>query len=340
MLKHLLKEAVEGKKFTESEAKMVMDTIMEGKATESQIASLLTILKLRGETVEELTGFAKSMREHVVNLPHSEERLIDTCGTGGDGASTFNISTTVAILLSSLNISVAKHGNRAVSSKSGSADVLEKLGIKIQTSPEDAAEALKTQKMSFLFAPLYHTAMKHAVNPRKEIGFRTVFNVLGPLVNPANSPYQLIGVFNKDLAEKMAETLKNLGTKRALLVTGADGLDECTITTSTNVVELKNNEISKYVLSPEDVGLEQGDMEEIVVSTVEESAALITAVLNGTAPKSAINIVLLNAGAALYTIGEVETIKDGVNRAKEAIENGTAVQKLQQLQSKGVETHA
>ncbi|RBW70278.1 anthranilate phosphoribosyltransferase [Bacillus taeanensis] len=340
MLKDLLKQAVEGKKFTEEEAKMVMDTIMEGKATESQIASLLTILKLRGETAAELTGFAKSMREHVVNVPHNEERLIDTCGTGGDGASTFNISTTVAILLSSLDISVAKHGNRAVSSKSGSADVLEKLDIKIQTSPEEASKALKKQKMSFLFAPLYHTAMKHAVNPRKEIGFRTVFNVLGPLVNPANSPYQLIGVFDANLAEKMAETLKHLGTKRALLVTGGDGLDECTITTYTNVVELNNGEILKYVLSPEEVGLERGNMEDLVVHTVEESASLISAVLHGTAVKSAVNIVLLNAGAALYTIGEAKTIKDGVKIAKEAIENGTAARKLQELQSRGVETHA
>lgn len=340
MFKKQLQRAVEGQTFSEQEAKRLMDDIMQGKATSSQIASLLTVMKLRGNTVDELTGFVRSMREHATAVKHDEELLLDTCGTGGDGSSTFNISTTVAIVLAAAGIPVAKHGNRSVSSKSGSADVLEKLGVPIQVSPEQAVQALKTEKLCFLFAPLYHSAMKHAMIPRKEIGFRTVFNILGPLSNPADSNCQLIGVYDRALAEKMGQTLKRLGTKRAMLVTGKDGLDECSISTETDVVELKDGKISHYVLSPEQVGLERADKNALTVSTVDESAQLIKSVLQGKAPKAAIDIVLLNAGAALYIVGKTESIKDGIKRAKALIDDGTAYRKLTELQKKEITIHA
>lgn len=333
MFKQFLAKCLEGKTLTEEEAYVVMNDIMLGKATPSQIASLISILRFRGETVEEITGFARSMRSHMKTIDYRGDELIDTCGTGGDGSSTFNISTATAILLASLGVKVAKHGNRSVSSKSGSADVLENLGIKIQSTPVEAEKALVEDGMSFLFAPVYHEAMKHAVVPRKEIGFRTIFNLLGPLSNPARCTHQLLGVYDTTFAEKMAYALKSLGSKRVLLVTGRDGLDECSISTETDVVELNNNKITRFVLKPEEVGLKRGEMKDIQVSSVNESAALLERVLNGSANETAINIVLLNAGAALYTLGKCDTIKEGVNIAKQAIDTGRAKEKLDSLKS-------
>ena len=340
MFKEQLQNAIEGKTFTEDEAKRIMDEIMQGRATASQIASLLTIMKLRGNTVDELTGFVRSMRDHATTVDHDEDLLIDTCGTGGDGASTFNISTTVAIVVAATGIPVAKHGNRAVSSKSGSADVLEQLGVPIQTSPEQAARSLKSDHLCFLFAPHYHSAMKHAMTPRKEIGFRTVFNILGPMANPANSNYQLIGVYDSRLAEKMAETLNRLGTKRALLVSGRDGLDECSISAPTDVVELRDGNITRFVLEPEQVGLTKAANDDIIVLSVEESGKMVEGVLQGNAPEAAINIVLLNAAAALYTVGKVDTIAEGVHEAKKAIQSGAAYEKLLSLKSKEAQLRA
>ncbi|MBU8907250.1 anthranilate phosphoribosyltransferase [Desertibacillus haloalkaliphilus] len=316
MVKEILKKCMEGTRLTEQEAKRVMDDIMEGKATESQIASLLTVLRFRGETVDEMTGFAKSMKEHAITIPHQEDVVVDTCGTGGDEAKTFNISTTTAIVLSACGVKVAKHGNRAVSSKSGSADALEKLNVSIQSTPESAAEALRDKGMCFMFAPLYHVAMKHAVTPRKEIGFRTIFNLLGPLTNPAQSKNQLIGVYDTRQAEKMAETLARLGSKRALLVTGGEGIDECSISSHTDIVELNEGKIRRYVITPEDVGLQRGNFKDIQVNTVTESATLVKQVLEGEANLSATNIVLLNAGAGLYVAGQVESIAEGVAEVK------------------------
>ncbi|MDQ0228756.1 anthranilate phosphoribosyltransferase [Metabacillus malikii] len=338
-MKNLLAQCIEGTTLTEEQAEEVMNLIMTGNATPSQIASLVSIMRLRGETVEELVGFARSMKKHMTSIPY-EHDVVDTCGTGGDGASTFNISTAAAIVVSSFSVKVAKHGNRAFTSKSGSADVIEKLGIQIQTTQEEAIENLNKQNMSFLFAPMFHSSMKHAVNPRKEIGFRTVFNLLGPLANPANAKRQVIGVYSTVYAEKMAEALKRLGAEHILLVTGRDGLDEISITTETDVVELKNGIISRYVLHPNDVGLSEGCLDELKVSTPDESARLIESVFKGSAPESAKNIVAVNAAAALYVAGYVPSIGDGVILAKEAIVNGGALRQLEMLRNQVEENYA
>lgn len=340
MFKDLLKKTIEGETLTEEEAKQAMDAIMGGEATASQIASLLTVLRFRGETVDEMTGFVRSMRNHAKTLHHDME-VFDTVGTGGDGASTFNISTASAIVLSALGVKVAKHGNRAASSKSGSADVLEYLGIPIQLNEEEACEALRTKNMCFLFAPLYHVSMKNAALTRKEIGFRTVFNLLGPLTNPAGSNRQLIGVFDTNIAEKLAETLKRLGSKRAVFVTGGDGLDECSITTHTDIVTLDHGRITRSQLTPEDVGLERGKLSDIQVNTIQQSAELILTIFEGRGNESAANTVLLNAGAGLFAAGKAETIAEGVHEARKAVADGRAYKQLQLLQEKRkVESHA
>lgn len=338
-MKQLLARCIEGSTLSEAEAEYVMDQIMTGNATSSQIASLISILRFRGETVDEIVGFAKSMKNHMrtLNCPF---HLVDTCGTGGDGASTFNISTAAALVVSSLQVKVAKHGNRAFSSKSGSADVLETLGLNIQTTEEDAIESLENDHMTFLFAPMFHSSMKHAVIPRKEIGFRTVFNILGPLANPANAKRQVIGVFSSVYAEKMAHALERLGAEHVLLVTGHDGLDEISITCPTDIVELKNGQITKYVLSPEDVGFETGHLSDIQVADSVESAKLIRDIFSGEAPESAVNIVALNAGAALYVAGKAASLKDGAQLAKDAINSGVALQQLNILTGKREENYA
>jgi anthranilate phosphoribosyltransferase len=341
MFKEQLSRMIEGHTLTESKAEQVMDIIMEGRANDAQIASFLTILHMRGESVEELTGFVRSLRNHVVQLDHGGLPLIDTCGTGGDGHSTFNISTASAILVSSLGVKVAKHGNKAVSSKSGSADVLDQLGIPTQSSRDEAVATLKEKNMCFLFAPNYHVAMKHAVNARKAIGFRTVFNSLGPLANPAGSQSQLIGVYSHEKALKMAEALKRLGTERALLVTGGEGIDECSISTYTDFVELRNGEITTYRCTPEEVGLVTSNPKDLVVNTSKESADLIEKIFNDQGNEASTGIVLYNAGAALYLAGACESIKDGVQMAKEAILNGTGQNQLNALSAnKELNVHA
>ncbi|MFC0271606.1 anthranilate phosphoribosyltransferase [Metabacillus herbersteinensis] len=339
MMKELLAKCIEGETLSESQAEYVMNQIMTGHSTPSQIASLVSILRLRGETVEELVGFAKSMKSHMTSIDYDHE-VVDTCGTGGDAASTFNISTAAAIVVSSLGVKVAKHGNRAISSKSGSADVLEKLGISIQTTREDAKNSLTNYHMSFLFAPLFHSSMKHAVTPRKEIGFRTVFNLLGPLSNPANAKRQVIGVFSTVYAEKMAYALAQLGSKHVMLVTGRDGLDELSITGETDVVELKDGNLKKYVVRPEDIGLETGNLADIQVANATESADLIKAIFMNKAPQSAKDIVAINAGAALYVAGHAESLKDGTLLALKAIENGTVYQQLMNLKELREENYA
>lgn len=341
MFKELLEIGVGGKTYTEEEAKQLMDTIMDGEATPSQIASLLTLLRFRGETVDELTGFTASMREHVKKLPVRFDGLVDTCGTGGDGKSTFNISTASAIVMSALGTKVAKHGNRGFTSKSGSADVLEKLGIPIQTTPEAAVESIETNNMCFLFAPLYHVAMKHAVLPRQEIGFRTFFNILGPLSNPAGSDRQLIGVYDFSLAKKMAETLKRLGTKRALLVTGGDGLDECSIATHTNIIELSDGQIKEYAITPEEVGLKRGVLKDVQVNSSHESADLIRRIFIGKGSESAEGIVAMNAGAGLYVAGKAPSIKAGVEMVRNAVHSDIVQSHyLELIQEKGAEHYA
>ncbi len=322
MIQIQLKRAIEGITFTEKEAKTIMDQIMTGQVNSSQLASLLTILRMRGETVDELTGFARSMREHAVRFPVNLEDAVDTCGTGGDGSSTFNISTASAIVMSALGVKVAKHGNRSFSSKSGSADVLEQLNIPTQSGVKEALNALDTHSMTFLFAPLYHPAMKHAVQPRKDIGFRTVFNILGPLCNPAGCSRQLIGVYEPMLADKMAQVVQRLGIQKALIVTGSDGLDECTITNSSKVLVVNPDSIESMELNPEDVGLSRGSLKDIQVGSPNESAQLIRQVFSGTSNMSAKNIVILNAAAGLVASGKAGTFSNAVPIVKDALESG------------------
>lgn len=340
MFKEMLKKAVEGYILSTEEARTTMDTIMEGEATSSQIASLLTVLRFRGETIEEMTGFVQSMRQHVISLNHDME-VMDTCGTGGDHASTFNISTATAIVLASLGIKVAKHGNRSMSSKSGSADVLERLDIPIESKAEDARMALKNKNLCYLHAPLYHVSMKYAAPARKEIGFRTIFNLLGPLTNPANCQKQLLGVFDTNIAEKMAATLRELGSERAVFVTGGDGLDECSITSHTDIVILDQGVISRDTITPEDVGLKRGQLRDIQVSSAQESSEMISAVLSGNGNESATGTLLLNVGTGLFAAGETETIAEGVHEGKKALREGFAYDYLNDLQGHPkVEYHA
>lgn len=340
-MKEQLSRLVSGETLSRDESRKVMDTIMLGEATDSQIASLLSILRFRHETVDELTGFVESLREHAETLTHPFD-VIDTCGTGGDGLNTFNISTATAILLSSMNVKVAKHGNRAVSSKSGSADVLDHLSIPVQTTMDEAYEQLDQHNMCFLYAPLYHRSMKYAAHPRKELGFRTFFNILGPLINPANSQKQIIGVFDFELAKKMAYTLQNLGVKRAVLVSGDQGLDECSITGQTRGLLVTQNEIEAFTITPEDVGLTTGRLEDIQVQSAQDSAALIESILKGDGPETATDIVLLNTGTALYAAGKTTTISEGVHQARTYMMNGTAYEQLKLLKMDGrrAEQHA
>lgn len=340
MLKSVLRECMDGKTMNEREAEEVMNLIMNGKATPSQIASLVTIMRLRGETVDEITGFARAMRSHSLVIPTGNLPVVDTCGTGGDNLGTFNISTATAIVLSALEVPVAKHGNRAVSSKSGSADVLEELGIPIQHTPEEAEQSLQSSNLCFMFAPIYHQSMKHAATPRKEIGFRTIFNVLGPLTNPARAKYQLIGVYNEPFAKKIAEAVSRLQTKRSLVVTGGEGLDELSITTESTVIEINGTKREEYTIAPEDVGLKRGIIEDIQVANAKESAALIIDLLQGRANESAEGIVTFNAAAALYAAERVPSIKDGVSIVQEVIHSGKAYEHFLTLQRKETKQHA
>ncbi|WP_054711733.1 anthranilate phosphoribosyltransferase [Bacillus sp. JCM 19041] len=331
MIKEILTKCLNHETLSEQESEQMMLEMMTGHLKESQVASLLTLMSFRGESVEEITGFARAMRRLSTKLPNRVEGTIDTCGTGGDGLNTFNVSTATAIVLASMNIPVAKHGNRSVSSKSGSADVLELLGIDIQATADSAATSLKQKALCFLFAPNYHQSMRHVANVRKEISFRTIFNILGPLTNPAEARYQLLGVYDEATAIKMGRALIQLGSEHSLLVTGADGLDECAIHGDTHVVEVSGKELITYRFSPEDVGLATGNLSDIQVNTPQESAKLIMDVFNGTAPNAASDIVALNAGAAMYARNDVKTIAEGVHHTKKAIESKQTLRYLELL---------
>ncbi|WIF98623.1 MULTISPECIES: anthranilate phosphoribosyltransferase [Pontibacillus] len=331
MLKTTLNRLLNEETLTEQEAFEVMDLIMQGEVGTEQLSSFLSILRFRGETVDELVGFTKGMRKHMRTIQHTEEIVVDTCGTGGDGLSTFNISTAVAIVLASLDVKVAKHGNRKVSSASGSADVLEYLGVPVNTTAEQAAHMLSHTGMTFLFAPNYHQAMKHAVTARRELGFRTAFNVLGPLSNPANARHQVIGIYDTALGEKLARALHELGSQHVLLVTGKDGLDELSISEQTDVVELKDGKVTRTTVEPEQFGLKRGQLKDIQVQNSLQSAKLIQAVFEGTANDSARDIVILNAGAGLFVGGKASSIEEGVEQVKTALEDGTVHHYYQSL---------
>lgn len=325
-----INEVISGNHLNRADMHVVMKTIMQGEATPAQIGGLLVALRLKGESVDEITAAAEVMRELAEKVNVDKSYLVDTCGTGGDGANTFNISTTSAFVVAACGVNVAKHGNRSVSSKSGSADVLEAAGINLELNAEQVESCIKNVGIGFMFAPMHHSAMKHAIGPRRELGIRTLFNVLGPLTNPAGAPNQVIGVFNSDWLNPLAETLKQLGSKHVLIVHAEDGLDEISISDKTHIAELKDGEINNYVISPEDFGMQRQDISTLAVNGVEDSLKTMQSVLNNN-EGAAKDIVCLNAGAAIYAAGLTDSIQNGVTKAMEKIASGAAKQKLEQL---------
>ena len=326
-LKPLIAKAVEGEHLTQEEARRAVDIIMSDRATNAQTAALLTAMRMNVENADEITGCAMGMREKMTTVPHEQE-VLEIVGTGGDLANSFNISTTSGFVIAACGQAVAKHGNRSVSSKSGAADVLEALGVKIASTPEKSSACIDETGISFLFAQSYHKAMKFVGPVRAQIGIRTVFNILGPLANPANAEYMVVGVYEDRLLELVANLLKNLGVKRALVIRGSDGLDEFSISAHTNVFEIRNGEITSYEVTPESVGLKRATKAEIVGGTAAENAEITRGILSGKITGAKRDIVLLNSGAALYTCGKAESIAEGVKIAAEAIDNGAAMEKL------------
>jgi len=330
MIKEAIEKIVANEDLRESEMMEAMDEVMEGKATPAQIAAFITALRMKGETVEEVTGAARIMRQKATRIDARSPIIVDTVGTGGDGMNTFNISTTTAFVVAATGITVAKHGNRAVSSNCGSADVLEALGVNISAEPDIVEECIQQTGIGFLFAPRLHGAMKYAVGPRREIGVRTIFNMLGPLTNPAGATSLLIGVYNPRLTEMFAGVLKNLGTKRAFVVHGSDGLDEATVTGETRVSELKDGLISTYNINPIDIFGETYPGEALVGGDASVNAQITKDVLTG---KDGVcrKIVLLNAALAIMAGEKAKDIREGIAKAEECIDTGAAIKKLQAL---------
>ena len=329
MIKEAIEKVVNKIDLTEDQMRGVFDEIMSGKATPAQIGSFITALRMKGETIEEITGAAKVMREKSIHI-NAGDAVVDTCGTGGSGTNTFNISTTTAFVVAGCGLKVAKHGNRAASSMCGSADVLEALGVNLDTSPELAERCINEIGIGFMYAPLFHGAMKYAITPRKEIGIRTIFNILGPLSNPAGATSQVIGVYDAKLTEVMAGVLKNLDTKRAFVVYGMDTLDEITITGKTKVTELKSGKIRTYYISPERFGIKKANLEDIKGGDAAENARIILSILKGgRGPKR--DVVLLNSSAALVAGFKAKGFKSGIRMADDSISSGVAFDKLNKL---------
>lgn len=330
MIREAIAKVIERKNLTEDEMISAMREIMDGEATHAQIASFITALRMKGETVDEITGAARVMREKALRVKTKASQVVDTCGTGGDETFTFNISTAAAFVAAGAGLTVAKHGNRSVSSKSGSADVLRSLGVNIEAEVERVEECLDTIGIGFLFAPMMHGAMKHAIGPRREIGIRTIFNILGPLTNPAGAQYQVLGVYRSELTEALAEVLKNLGSVRAFVVSGNDGLDEITLTSETKVSELKDGVVNTYYIKPEDFGMTPCKLFELQGGDPDDNARIIREILGGAkGPKR--DVVVLNAAAAIAATGMAKDIKGGIKPAEEAIDSGKAMEKLEGL---------
>jgi anthranilate phosphoribosyltransferase len=332
MIKEAIAKVITKTNLTEAEAESVMREIMQGEATDAQISAYITALRMKGETVEEITGSARVMREKAVPIKLDARYQVDTCGTGGDMAHTFNISTTAAFVVAGAGVTVAKHGNRSVSSKSGSADVLQALGVNIEIPSHRAEECIKDIGIGFLFAPMMHLAMKYAIGPRREIGIRTIFNVLGPLTNPARVTAQVMGVYSADLTTLLARALGNLGASRAFVVHGMDGLDEITITDRTKVSEFKDGAVKDYFIHPSDFGLATGNADDLKGGDAKANAAITVDILKGQkGPRR--DIVLLNAATGLAASGKAPDIKSGMVMAAESIDSGSAINKLEALKA-------
>jgi anthranilate phosphoribosyltransferase len=330
MIREAIGKVVDGENLSQEEAAAAMSEIMNGDATPAQIACFITALRLKGETVDEITGCARVMREKVTKIEPRADLLVDTCGTGGDGAHTFNISTTAALVAAGAGLHIAKHGNRSVSSKSGSADVLKSLGVNIEADAATVARCVDEVGIGFLFAPMLHPAMKYAIGPRREIGIRTIFNILGPLTNPAGAQAQLLGVYDAELTELLANVLKNLGSKHVLVVHGSDGLDEITITDKTYVAELVDGEVRSFVIDPGDFGMSKADISSLIGGTAEENAQITLDILKGEkGPRR--DIVLLNSAAVIMASGLAANLIEGIQVAAESIDSGKALEKLELL---------
>ncbi len=325
-----IRAVTERRDLTQEEMQSVMNTIMTGEATPAQIGGFLVGLRMKGETVDEITAAAQVMRELAIKVNISGEHIVDIVGTGGDGSGTFNISTASCFVVAAAGGMVAKHGNRSISSKSGSADLLEAAGVNLNLGPEQVAKCVNEVGVGFMFAPKHHGAMKHAIGPRKEMGVRTVFNVLGPLTNPAGAPNQLLGVFSKELVEPLAHVLANLGSHHVLVVHSEDGMDEISIAAPTFVAELKNGEVTTYTIQPEDFSLVRTSLASLKVEDAAQSLTVVKSVLENQ-PGPARDIVQLNAGAALYVAGLAESLAVGIARAGEVLASGKALAKLEAL---------
>ncbi len=341
MIKEAITKLINGKNLTESEAETTMDEIMSGRCTDAQIGGFLVALRMKGETISEIAACARVMRKKATRINvHSEKRnnigkidnevILDTCGTGGTGLNTFNISTITAFVVAGAGVKVAKHGNKAASSTCGSADVLGELGVDLNMEPDKVAECINEIGIGFLFAPLLHSAMKYAVRPRKELGIRTIFNVLGPLTNPAGATAQILGVYNSALTEKMANVLKKLGAKKAFVVHGEDSLDEITITGKTTISELSDGQIRTYEIEPADFGFERAALEEIRGGDAQINAEIVLSLLNGESGTRR-NIVIMNAAYALIAANKADNIQSAMKLAEESIDSGKAMQKLEML---------
>lgn len=341
MIVEAIKKVVEKRDLTREEAFSVMDDIMSGRASDAQIAAFLTALRMKGETVEELIGFVRVMRDKVTEIKTKKrvitglsgtdrEMLVDTCGTGGDARNTFNVSTATAFVVAGAGIPVAKHGNRSVSSVCGSADVVEALGVRLDLTPERVSHCIDEIGIGFLYAPLLHKAMKHVMPARKDIRIRTVFNILGPLTNPARALAQVIGVYDGALTEVMAAVLSELGSIRAFVVHGMDGLDEISNTAETKISEVRENKVETYCIKPEDFGIKRARLDDLLGGSVADNAQIIRKILGGDkGPKR--DIVLLNASAALVAGGKARDFKEGLEAAARSIDSGAAQEKLERL---------
>lgn len=329
MIKEAIAQLVKREDLTSEVMEQVMEEIMTGEATDAQKASFLTALSMKGETIDEITSAAKVLRSHCERFLNDMD-VLEIVGTGGDGSNTINISTLSSVVVSAAGIPVAKHGNRAASSKCGTADCLEALGVKIDCAPARSAQILKDINLCFLFAQKYHPAMRFVGAVRKEMGIRTLFNVLGPLANPAGATMQLFGVYSEELVEPLAHVLRNLGVKRAMVVYGRDSMDEISLSAETKVCEFKNDEFKSYVIKPEDLGLTRCNKEDLVGGTPQENAAIVNDILGGAkGPKT--DVVLLNAGAAIYLASNGITLKDGIEKAREIIVSGKAKKQLKEF---------
>ncbi|MEO5354824.1 MAG: anthranilate phosphoribosyltransferase [Magnetococcus sp. XQGC-1] len=329
-IQHAIPLLIDGQHLTQEQARAVTEQIMSGQATDAQIGAYLVALRIKGETVDEITGSAQAMRSKALSLS-VPGRLLDTCGTGGDAAGTFNISTTAAFVVAAQGVVVAKHGNRAISSKSGSADLLTALGVNIDAEPPVVQRCLAEAGIGFLFAPRYHSAMRHVAGPRRELAVRTIFNLLGPLTNPANAPFQLMGLFAAHWLEPIAHVLGRLGLSHALVVHGSDGLDEITTTGPTQVAELEEGgRVHTYTVEPEQFGLPRARLADLQGGDAQANAAITRRVLSGERGAQR-DIVLLNAGAALYAARQAASLADGIEMAVAAIDSGRAMQSLERL---------